>query len=160
MTGAFSTAYSPAYDTPAATLPPAYIPPEWVVLPDVELLVCTALTTALPLVGFGPIHVGTQIPNPRPDSFVRVIRAGGTKESLVSEQAWVIVEAYAPMERDASYLLSICRAILHAQDGPLFGAFEVSGPVNLPDPTTSQVRYTQTLGIRARGNSVTPTTAP
>lgn len=133
---------------------------EWVVLPDVEQFVVLALQQGLPRIGLGSVHVGTQIPNPRPNTFVRIIRAGGTQESLVSEQAWIIVEAYDPIEFDASHLLAVCRAILHAQDGPLFGTFEVSGPVNLPDPTTSQVRYTQTLGIRARGNSVTPTTAP
>lgn len=133
---------------------------EWVLLPDTEALVCQTLLAELPRIGLGNIHVATQIPNPRPDTFVRVLRAGGTQETLVSEQGWIIVEAYAPMEVDASYLLSVCRAILHAQDGPLFGVFEISGPVNLPDPTTSQVRYTQTLGIRARGTSVTPTTAP
>lgn len=133
---------------------------EWVILPDTEILVCTALRKGLPLIGLGSVHVGTQIPNPRPDTFVRVIRAGGTQETLVSEQAWIIVEAFAPMESDASYLLSVCRGILHAQDDAVFGVFEISGPVNLPDPTTSQVRYTQTLGIRARGNSVTPMTAP
>jgi len=128
---------------------------EWVVQPDTEALVIAALTDGLPQVGL-TVHVGTQIPNPRPLSFVRVIRAGGTQETLVSEQAWIIVEAYAPLEVDASHLLSVCRAILHAQDADLFGVFEVSGPVNLPDPTTSQVRYTQTVGIRARGTSVTP----
>lgn len=130
--------------------------PEWVVQPDTEILVCDAIRTGLPRVGLGSVPVGTRIPNPRPDMFVRVIRAGGTRETLVSEQAWIIVEAYAPLEVDASRLLSYCRAIVHAQDGALFGTFEVSGPVNLPDPTTSQVRYTQTLGIRARGTSVTP----
>lgn len=134
--------------------------PEWVIQPDVEALVIDALAENLPLVGIS-VPVGTRVPNPRPPTFVRVLRAGGTKETLVSEQAWVIVEAYAVLERDASDLLSYCRGILHAQDGgPLFGTFEVSGPVNLPDPTTSLVRYTQTVGIRARGTSVTPVTAP
>lgn len=133
---------------------------EWVVQPDVEALVVQVLDANLPLVQLG-VPVGTQIPNPRPSTFVRVTRAGGTAETLVSEQAWVIVEAYATFERDAIQLLNTCRAILHALDGgPLFGTFEISGPVNLPDPTTSQVRYTQTLGIRARGTSVTPATAP
>jgi hypothetical protein len=133
--------------------------PEWVVFQDTEVLVVDALTTGLAQVNMS-VPVGTRVPNPRPDSFVRVVRAGGTRETIVSEQAWIIMEAYAVQETDASYLLSVCRAILHAQEEPIFGTFEVSGPVNLPDPTTSQVRYTQTFGIRARGNSVTPTTAP
>jgi hypothetical protein len=133
--------------------------PEWIVFQDTELLVIDALTAGLAQMSM-TTPVGTRIPNPRPDSFVRVIRAGGTRETIVSEQGWIIMEAWAALETDASYLLSLCRAILHAQDGPIFGTFEVSGPVNLPDPTSSQVRYTQTFGIRARGNSVTPTTAP
>jgi hypothetical protein len=134
--------------------------PEWVVFPDTEALAIAALNAGLTLAGMTGIPVGTRVPNPRPDSFVRVLRAGGTRETLVSEQGWLIVEAYALQEVDAYHLLNVCRAIMHAQDDDIFGTFEVSGPVNLPDPTTAQVRYTQTLGIRARGNPVTPATSP
>lgn len=121
---------------------------ELIVFPNVEALIVQVLTdelaTRLPGVG-----VGTKL---KPGDFVRVTRTGGPKETLISEQAIVLLEAYAESGLRAFEILSIARAVLNAQDGQIFGVIEISGPANLPDPTTSQTRFTQTFGARVRGS--------
>jgi len=122
---------------------------ELLVFPGIEALVVdlfnTELTQRMPTV-----HSSTKVPTERPAEFVRVARIGGSRESLISENAWITVEAYATSEKRADEILSLARAILNAQSGQLFGCTEISGPNNLPDPTTSGVRYTQNFGIRSR----------
>jgi hypothetical protein len=97
------------------------------------------------------VRWGTKIPNPRPAAFGRLLRLGGPKETLISEMAHISLEGWAYDEVDAIAILNLGRAVLNAQDGTLFGVTEISGPNNLPDPTTSQVRYTQLFGVRMRG---------
>lgn len=114
------------------------------------MLVCATLRT--PTLG---VPVGTAVPSARPPEFVRVLRTGGLKESVISEAAQITVEAWAQTEARASDLLSTARAILNAADSTLFGVHEFSGPINLPDPTTAQIRFTMTFQIRARGTVIT-----
>lgn len=124
---------------------------------DVEQLVIDALDADFATTyadhenGIPP--AGTKTPNPRPTWFVRVMRSGGPRETLISENAWVILEAWAGTEQDAIDLLNRARAVLAAQDGPLFGYGESGGPTNLPDPRTDQIRYTALVTVRARGAS-------
>lgn len=117
---------------------------------DVEALVCTFLRKPL----LGTIQIGIRVPNPRPLEFIRVLRTGGPKETLVSEAAQITVEAWAQTEDRASLLLSQCRALLNAADETIYGVREFSGPANLPDPLTSQFRYTQSFQVRARGTVI------
>lgn len=123
---------------------------ELIVFGDVEGLVIGVLNTALAVLLPG-VKASTQVPTTRPDEFIRVMRAGGPKETLVTENALIIVEAWALSEARAVTILNLARAVLNAQDGTLFGVTEISGPNNLPDPTTSGIRYTQTFGVRSRG---------
>lgn len=120
-----------------------------VIFPDVEALAVAALnavfSTRMPTVQWF-----TRIPKDRPEKFGRVLRTGGPKESLISENATVVLEGYAATEGVAIDILNLGRAVVFALDGQLFGATEIAGPANLPDPQTSQIRYTATLGIRAR----------
>lgn len=101
------------------------------------------------------IPVVSKIPITRPDVFVRVMRVGGPAETMVSERAMVTVEAWALTEADAVNLLNVCRAWLNRSDGVMFGVKELGGPINLPDPVTSQIRYTMTFMIRLRGTAIT-----
>lgn len=87
----------------------------------------------------------------QPGDFLKITRSGGTKESMVHENARVLLEAYGSTETRAIAILSRGRGVLNAQQGVLFGVTEVGGPNNLPDPTTHQIRYTQLLGVRKRG---------
>lgn len=124
---------------------------EGVKFQDVPKLVCDYLRHPL-LVG---VPVGTKVPPTRPAEFIRVLRTGGVKETLISEAAQITIEAWAQDESRASDLLSTARAILNAADGRLFGVNEFGGPANLPDPTTAQIRFTMSFQIRARGTAVT-----
>ena len=119
---------------------------------DVPLVVCSTLRASSLLTG---LYVGTAVPATRPSEFIRVLRTGGAKETVRSEAAQITVEAWAGSEARASDLLSTARAILNAADAQLFGVREFSGPANLPDPTTAQIRFTMSFQIRARGTVVT-----
>ena len=119
---------------------------------DVPAAVCSTLRASSLLTG---LYVGTIIPTTRPAEFFRVLRTGGAKETMRSEAAQITVEAWAQTEARAADLLSTARAILNAADAQLFGVREFSGPANLPDPTTAQIRFTMSFQIRARGTAVT-----
>lgn len=127
---------------------------ELVVFPDVEALVVAALQAGIDELEPGPT-VHTAVPANRPDEFVRVFRAGGPAQTLVTEGAQIIVEAWALDEIRAARILTVCRAYLNVLNGDLFGVYEISGPNNLPDPVSDQARYTQTFGVRARGSVLT-----
>lgn len=120
-----------------------------IVFQDVEALVVQALNDGMPRFGES-LHTGTRIPSPLPLEFFRVIRAAGPRETLVTEAARILLEAWAGSETRAVQLLNYGRAILFAQNGTLFGVDEYAGPANLPDPTTDRVRYTASFTVRAR----------
>lgn len=123
---------------------------EAVLFRDVEALVCAFLRKPL----LGSIQIGIRVPTPRPLEFIRVLRTGGPKETLISEAAQITVEAWAQSEQRASLLLSQCRALLNAADETIYGVHEFSGPANLPDPLSAQFRYTQSFQVRARGTVI------
>lgn len=138
---------------------------EAVLFRDVEQLVCTFLRLRLSAVfpGVdvfpgalypGAPQIGVRVPTKRPNEFVRVLRTGGPKETLISEAAQITVEAWAQDEATASLLLSQCRALLNAADETIYGVREFSGPANLPDPLSSNIRYTMSFQIRARGTVI------
>ena len=131
----------------------AYVtPPKFgVIFPDIELAVCNVLRNQ----SLGGIRVGNKVPTTRPSEFIRVLRTGGVMETIRSEAAQVTVEAWAQTEFRASAILAICRAIINRSEGIVFGAKELSGPINLPDPSTAQIRYTMSFQIRARGAAIT-----
>jgi hypothetical protein len=124
-----------------------------VVIPDIEALAVAALNAAFADLMPGVVWA-TRVPDPRPARFGRIIRAGGAQETVVSDQAQLLVEGWAEAEGDAERICALGRAVLLAQDGRLFGGFTIAAPANLPDPRTSQTRYTCNVGIRARGDVV------
>jgi hypothetical protein len=123
---------------------------EAVLFRDVEALVCAFLRKPL----LGTIQIGIRVPSPRPAEFIRVLRTGGPQETLVSEAAQITIEAWAQTEARASLLLSQCRALLNAADETIYGVREFSGPANLPDPLSAQLRYTMSFQVRARGTVI------
>lgn len=124
---------------------------ELVIFPDAEGLSVQAIMADSRR---GTTAWGTQVPNPRPDEFGRLMRFGGPRETLVSERAQLILEGWALTEVRAVQIINFGRAILAAQDGSLFGYEEISGPINLPDPTTDLIRYTCNISVRVRGTSL------
>jgi hypothetical protein len=99
--------------------------------------------------------IATRVPNPRPASWLRIMRTGGARESRFVDRPQITIEGWGPDEDTASKLLEDARTWLNAAGGQLFGVEEVGGPGNLPDPTTAQIRYTMTVWVRIRGTAVT-----
>lgn len=122
-----------------------------ILLPDVEALTIQTLnagfSTAMP-----GVRWSTRIPDPRPAQFGRLFRIGGVRETLISEQAALSLEGWGESEVTAFAILRLARGILHDQDGALFGVVEGGGPANLPDPLSSQSRYTMTVTVRVRAD--------
>lgn len=123
---------------------------EAVVFRDAEALVIAYLAPYL-----GGVPVGTRIPDKRPSLFLRVLRTGGPRETLVSDRPQITLEAWADKETVALGLLQLARAWLNRADGLIFGVEELSGPGNLPDPTSAQTRYTMSFMVRTRGTVIT-----
>lgn len=124
---------------------------ELIIFPDVEALVVQVINAAMADLGRST-RASTRAPSPRPADWVRVERFGGPRESIISENAQIIIEFWSGNETDAAYGLALARAVLNSQDSQLFGVTEISGPSELPDPDTSQIRYTQNFGVRVRGS--------
>ncbi|MDP1793726.1 MAG: hypothetical protein Q8K63_06265, partial [Acidimicrobiales bacterium] len=124
-----------------------------VVFPDVAAAVAAHLDDILdePIV--------TRVPNPRPPRFVLVRRVGGPRRDVVTDEATLTLEGWAEGEAEAHDLLQLARAHLHTLSGrnngvTTYRVAEFAGPASLPDPESSQPRYTMTISVAARG--VTP----
>ncbi|MFJ6532482.1 hypothetical protein [Microbacterium sp. NPDC091662] len=98
-------------------------------------------------------QVGTAVPNPTPDEFVRVLSVGGVERDLVSDTFRLVVEGFALTEGRARQLCAL--AIAHAQAAgrarslggvPCYGVGVEGLPGNLPLPTLpTHYRYTATI---------------
>lgn len=126
---------------------------EQVVFPDATDLLVTYLDGEL------TEHVGSRIPNPRPTTFVRVLRTGGPKRNLVTDQPQMTFESWGDDDAEAADLAQQVRSLVNALPGqivdgvPVYRVDELSGPANLPDPLSSQSRYTQSFAIALRGTA-------
>lgn len=124
---------------------------EPVVFPVAEALLVSALS---PLVG---VPVSAEVPNPRPETFVRVERVGGTRRDVVTDLPMVVVECWAPTKEDAASLARATHAHVHALaqtevDGSWIRAVaDVGGPQSFPDPTSRSPRYQFTVQMQTRG---------
>jgi hypothetical protein len=127
-------------------------------MPDIE-----DLLTAHLVVGDPAVPVTTKTPNddwdgdPVPDSFVRVERVGGVKQSPISDLPNVVAEAWARDESAAAALMGELRHALDSLRGTVLGSSKVNGVAEiggvqqLPDPTGQYERYTVTVSIHIRG---------
>lgn len=100
-------------------------------------------TLAVPIVG--------RVPEVRPKRFIRILSAGGSRETLVSRRQTLLIEGWAQTETDAMRLCEIATAALLAVEGDVFGGIEIASPALLPDPTSTQERATATVEVRVRG---------
>lgn len=133
---------------------------ELLVAPDVVDLVCVWLRAELPNVpdqAAVPVH--RAVPSPRPVSFITVRLLGGTgRDSAlpVVDRASVAVEAWAGNVAAAHDLAQNARAVVHAAQGVVHGGIQVyqvveaGGPVDLPDPLSTQSRVTFTVELTVR----------
>lgn len=98
-------------------------------------------------------RVTTQVPNPRPDSFVQVRRTGGAALNRVVERAQITVTAWAKDESAAESLALTCRSALlfdHVDMPLVRGVTESGGLYYNPDPDTGLPRYTFTVSLTVR----------
>lgn len=127
-----------------------YLTESPIIFPDAEETVREYLLPLMP-----GVRIATRVPNPRPASWLRIMRTGGPRESRFVDRPQITLEGWGPDENTAGQLLEDARAWLNAAGGRIFGVEEIGGPANLPDPTTAQIRYTMTLWVRIRGTALT-----
>lgn len=121
-----------------------------ITLPDAEAVTIAVLNDAL------AVPVSQTIPNPRPASFVVAFRTGGVVTEMVVDQAQMTIEAWSASAVEASTLAQSARTAIHAAVGTMVSdtfvaaTEEFSGPAFLPDPESTQSRYTFSVLIALR----------
>lgn len=100
-----------------------------------------------------------RVPNPRPDSFVTIVRSGGPKANMVSDAATLTVDCWAATDIDAHDLAQRVRAALNAATGTvaegvtIYRVDEAGGPQLLADPASAHPRYRQLFTFPTRGTT-------
>lgn len=123
-----------------------------ITFPNCAALVIARLRTALP-----GLTIEHDVPNPRPDTFIRIFRTGGVKATLVTDAAQLTVESWAPAPDFASDNAELVRAQINDLPGRVVNghAFyrcdELSGPAELPDPLSLSRRFTWSVAVHVRG---------
>lgn len=128
--------------------------------PDVEQLLIDYVYGALPGLGFS-VPVASRIerlgsdPSKRPAESVVIVRTGGPRRDLITDQPQITVDCRARLESRAVALSNSVRALLNDLVGldlaghPVYSCQEYSGPTNQPtdqDP----VRYSQSFSLAVR----------
>lgn len=122
-----------------------------ITFPDAAKVVIDRLRTALPTLTF--CH---EVPNIRPEVFVRVYRVGGPRSNLVVDAASLAVESWAPdvdtAETNAQTVRGQLNALHEQAVNPAICYIEeFSGPAELPDPLSGSRRITWTAAVHLRG---------
>lgn len=97
--------------------------------------------------------IGTSIPEPKPDVFLRVVSVGGIQRDLVTDSFTIVLEAFAFRETDAHDALAdaLAKLQLAARNGRIgtatcYGLDVVALPQNYPLPSVpSHKRYLITI---------------
>lgn len=127
--------------------------PEVVLFPDAEALVVGFLNAELSARG-DSARASTRVPAQRPDRFVRVSLAGGTRANLAQDTPMLTFECWDKTSPAASDLCRLVRALVWSMPGRtdlaafVFKVVEVGGPQFFPDPNTTLPRYQFTAQLR------------
>lgn len=116
--------------------------------PDTENLLRQFLQDKL-----GGVPVKTRIPNPRPDTFVRVWRSGGGAVNRVLDEPLITVESFGADDTVAFQNANVARSALldHSSQITLVrGISDRSGIYYDPDPVSGSPRYTFTVELSVR----------
>lgn len=97
------------------------------------------------------------IPATRPARFVRVLRTGGVRHTLVTDGAQLTIECWADRADHAETDAQTVRALINvmpyrATDTIVYLVEELSGPADLPDPLSNQARQTWSVIVHLRGD--------
>lgn len=104
----------------------------------------------------GTVPVVSVVPSPRPERFVTISRTGGTKQSQVTEVSQLTIDAWGDSKEDAQDLAQVARQAVHDLRGREVGGVtfhrvsEFGGPAWLPDPDSTQPRFTFTVQVLVR----------
>lgn len=115
--------------------------------PDMDAAVTTYLRPLM------PVPVVTRIPNPRPESLVRVSATGGIVANVAMASVTVLVEAWAPRKGDASDLAREAWKALRAADGEFLDGdvwashVRLSVPIDFPDETSPRFQFTADMTV-------------
>lgn len=83
--------------------------------------------------------------------FVRLWAANFNEETLVTQAPTITVEGWADTETRAQRIMALAVAVLHVQEGKLFGVRVIGGVGNNPHPDyPSKARYSALLQVRTR----------
>lgn len=121
--------------------------------PDAVAVVCTLLDGS----SLG-VTIVRKIPSPRPAEFVLVRRTGGVRLNLVTDGAQIVLESWAGSSTRCHEIAQAARQALRAGRGAVVAGTvvgpvdELSGPGDLPDPTSDQPRVRQTFTVGVRGS--------
>lgn len=130
--------------------------PDPILFPDAAEAVATYLAEAT------EVRSVNTVPHPRPAEFLLIRRVGGFARDLVMDDALIVVEAWSATDGEASDLAQLARAHLLAirnefvGDTLVYRAVDASAPANLPDPLSSQSRFTATYTVTVRGSTLEP----
>lgn len=126
---------------------------EVITFPNARELVRERLNAQLPsgVTAHRRIPAGTT--NPKPTKFVVVRANGGQIETFVSAAALISIEGYAADPDAAFHLCNLAVGIVRSLED-VISARGFGYPQELPDPTTSQVRFTSTGEVRVRGAAI------
>lgn len=128
------------------------------VFPDVVALAVDRLAAELPTL-VGTTHVGNRVPSPRPDRFVVVRRAGGSRITIVTEAATLNIGAWASSVPDADDIAQAARTVLHAMAGttvdgvPIYRVDDLGGPSEDADPLSDQPMSQLSVSVHVRGRT-------
>lgn len=124
---------------------------ELITFPHAGTLVVAALNARLTggLTAYKKVPASTS--NPVPSEFIVITVAGGISETFVTNDVQIIVDGYTATDARAYAICDLALAIIRAEDGAIRGARGFGYPQNLPDPATSQIRYTSTGDVRVWG---------
>lgn len=130
---------------------------EPILFPDAVALAVTFLA------GLLGEHVGQDVPPDHTidDTCVTVLRTGGPRRNLVTDDAQLTIETWAPTSTEAHDLAQLTRAHMLSLAGEVIDGVavyrvgELAGPQNLPDPESDQPRYTFSVSVAVRGAVLT-----
>lgn len=107
-----------------------------------------------------PVKVSTEVPDVRPNEFVKVTLTGGFDANLITENPQLTFECWAATSVRASEICRLVKAHLKAMNGETVngvfvrGVRTVGAPASFPDPQTSLPRYQYTAELNCRYLSV------
>lgn len=130
-----------------------------VVFPDIVALLITHLRTVEPELDY---DINQRPPGDGP--LIVMNRNGGVQKTLVSDEAYVDIDAWAPdahdgveqahdaIQRVRSRIRSLTGSKLN--DTPIYHVGELAGPARLPDPENERDRWNCSLAVSYRGTSI------